>query len=67
MIGISVGKTEILTTTNREDKIKVTSVCPAKFQKGTGVVVKIRQIYVHVQKNVSCKQQTCSKILNVIN
>ena len=44
MIGMSVGKREILTTTNREDKIKVAGICPAKFSKGKlDVVVKIRK------------------------
>lgn len=41
VIRMSVDKREILTTINREDNIKVASICTVKFQ---------RALYVHVQK-----------------
>jgi len=45
-----VGNREILTTTNREDNIKVASLCPVKFQREIGVIIKIRQ-FTHTYQN----------------
>ena len=54
---MSVGEREILTTTNRKDNIKVASICPVKFQREIGVVIKIRQFMYTCQNifPVNCK------------